>query len=279
MKFDLRESAKDHRLIVAHRGVAGGNIPCNTMTAYEIALKQGADMIETDLDMTADGELVIFHPRMEPKHLGISKRIGEMTWEEVKQLRYINYDTVPTQFGLLRFDELLEAFKDRCYINIDKFWGHPKEIYEAIKRHGMIEQVLVKSELTDAEQVLSVLEELAPELPFMPIVREEHPMHEALMKRKINYVGVEVLFKQEDSPLAGEAFMERMRRDGKLTWVNSIIYNNAKQLSGGHSDDTAFTESMEYGWGWLADRGFDLIQTDWPMMLIQFLKETGRYTR
>ena len=279
MRFDLRESAKDHRLIVAHRGVAGGNIPCNTMTAYEIALKQGVDMIETDLDMTADGELVIFHPRMEPKHLGISKRIGEMTWEEVKQLRYINYDRVPTQFSLVHFDELLEAFKDRCYINIDKFWGHPKEIYEAVKRHGMVEQVLVKSELTDAEQVLSVLEELAPELPFMPVVREEHPMHEALMKRNINYVGVEVLFKGEDSPLAGEAFRERMHRDGKLTWVNSIIYNNAKQLSGGHSDDTAFTESMEYGWGWLADRDFDLIQTDWPMMLIQFLKETGRYYR
>ncbi len=39
MKFNLQESAKDHRLIVAHRGVAAGNIPCNTMPAYEIALK------------------------------------------------------------------------------------------------------------------------------------------------------------------------------------------------------------------------------------------------
>ena len=48
MKFDLRETAKDHKIIVAHRGVAGGNIPCNTIPAYETALKQGADMIETD---------------------------------------------------------------------------------------------------------------------------------------------------------------------------------------------------------------------------------------
>lgn len=280
MNFNLKEAAKEHTLIVAHRGVAGGNIPCNTMTAYEIALLQGADMLETDLNMTSDGELVIFHPKEEPHHLGMDVRVDRMTYEEVKQLRYVNYDRVPTQFGLVRFDDFLENYKGRCFINIDKFWGHPAEIYRAVKRHGMLDQILVKSELGEpevAKKVLGVLEELAPELPFMPIVREEHPLHEELMRRNVNYVGVEVLFKEDNSPLAGEAFMERMHRDGKLVWVNSIIYNHAKQLSGGHSDDTAFTESMEYGWGWLADRGFDLIQTDWTQMLIQFLKETGRY--
>ena len=158
---------------------------------------------------------------------------------------------------------------------MDKFWGHPAEIWNAIKRHGMTDQVLVKSSLN--ETVLNVLEELAPELPFMPIVKEEHPLHFELMTRNINYVGVEVLFRKDDSPLAGEEFIGQMHDDGKLVWVNSIIYNVKSQLSGGHSDDTAFTESMEYGWGWLADRGFDLIQTDWPLMLIQYLKETGRY--
>ena len=62
MQFDLRAYAREKRLIVAHRGVSGGNIPCNTLAAYEIALKQGADMIEIDVDMTADGKLFIFHP-------------------------------------------------------------------------------------------------------------------------------------------------------------------------------------------------------------------------
>ncbi len=275
MKFDLREAAKDHKLIVAHRGVAAGNIPCNTLTSYEIALKQGADMLETDLNMTADGSLVIFHPGMEKPHLGQEVHIEQMTYEQVKELRYTNFDNVPTQFGVESFDAFLETFKGRCFINIDKFWGHPREIYEAIKRHDMLDQCLVKSTIN--EQVLSVLEAVAPELSFMPVVQETHPYHEELLNRNINYVGVEVLFKQEDSPLAGETFAEQMHRDNTLVWVNSIIYNTKKQLSGGHSDDTAFTESMEYGWGWLADRGFDLIQTDWPMMLIQFLKQTGRY--
>ena len=275
MNFNFYETAADHKIIVAHRGVAGGNIPCNTLPAYETALKQGADMIEVDLSRTADGQLVIFHPGMEPVHLFSNRRIPRMTLEEVKKLRYANYDNTETQFGLVMFDEVLEQFKGRCYINVDKFWGCPEDIYRAVKKHGMEEQILVKSNLS--EKVLKVLEDLAPELPFVPIVSETHPMHEELMNRNINYVGAEVLFKQDDSEVASDAFIEKMHKDGKLVWVNSIIYDYRAQLSGGHSDDTALCESMEKGWGWLGDKGFDFIQTDWPGMLVQYLKETGRY--
>ena len=97
------------------------------------------------------------------------------------------------------------------------------------------------------------------------------------MRRSINYIGAEMVFETEDAQAVSAEMMDRMHRDGKLVWVNSIIYNYKEQLSGGHSDDSALCESMEYGWGWLADRGFDLIQTDWPGMLINYLKETGRY--
>ena len=95
MKFDLRETAKDHKIIVAHRGVAGGNIPCNTIPAYETALKQGADMIETDLNMTSDGKLIIFHPMMERRHLGEDVYVDKLPWERVQQLRYQNGDRTP----------------------------------------------------------------------------------------------------------------------------------------------------------------------------------------
>lgn len=277
MSFDIQQTAKDHIVVVAHRGVAGGNIPCNTLVSYETALKQGADMIETDLDFTTDGKLVIFHPGMERNHLYTDKCIEQMPWEEVKKFRYVNGDNAYTQFGIVTFDELLETFKGRCYINIDKFWGNPAEIYKAIKAHGMVEQCLVKSGYS--ENVIRVLEELCPELPFMPVVSEEHPTHELLKSKRINYVGAEVLFTRDDSTVCSPEFMDLMHRDGKLVWVNSIIYDYKAQLSAGHSDDTALSESMDLGWGWLADRGFDMIQTDWPLMLIDYLKKTGKYMR
>ena len=60
---------------------------------------------------------------------------------------------------------------------------------------------------------------------------------------------------------------------------NSIIFNHKCQLSGGHSDDSALTVSEDYGWGWIADKGVDFIQTDWPMMLIDYLKRSEKYYR
>lgn len=61
--------------------------------------------------MTSDGELVIFQPKMKPNYLRSYKYITELTYEEVKNLRYVNYDRLPTQSGIEKFDDLLENFK------------------------------------------------------------------------------------------------------------------------------------------------------------------------
>ena len=45
MKFDLLSACREKTLVAAHRGSASGNIPCNTLSSYESALYQGADMI------------------------------------------------------------------------------------------------------------------------------------------------------------------------------------------------------------------------------------------
>ncbi len=273
--FSLRERAKENIIVTAHRGACGGNIPCNTLASYEIALKQGADMLEVDVSCSADGKLFLFHPLMERAHLNKPLLLSALPYSVIKKLRYANFDNAPTQFTIADFDEFLDRFKGRCFINIDKFWSNPEKIYKAIKAHSMTDQVLVKSRLTP--KVMKIMQELAPELPFMPIVRDNHPDHKKLLSSKLNYVGVEVLFKDDRSPVASEEFIEKMHRDDILVWVNSIIFNYKNQLAGGHSDDTALTESEEKGWGWLADRGFDIIQTDWPMMLIDYLKKTERY--
>ena len=275
MNFNLREKAKENIIVVAHRGVSGGNIPCNTLTACEIALKQGADMLEVDISCSADGILFLFHPLKETAHLTKPLLLSALPYSAIKKLHYTNFDNTKTQFTIADFDDFLEQFKGRCFINIDKFWSNPEKIYDAVKRHKMTDQILVKSKLS--KNVLDFMEQKAPELPFMPIVKESHPQHEELMHKNINYVGVETVFQKDDSALAGADFIKKMHRDNIIVWANSIIFDYRQQLSGGHSDDTAFTVSEDYGWGWLADKGFDVIQTDWPGMLIEYLKRTNRY--
>lgn len=275
MNFDIFEKAKENIIVVAHRGSAGGNIPCNTLASYEIALRQGADMIEVDVNRSRDGQLILFHSGMEIPHLNRLVKLPFMTYKQIQKLRYVNCDNTPTQFGVANFDDFLEQFKGRCFINIDKFWDNPEKIYHAIKRHGMTDQVLVKSRLS--KKVLDVLQQLCPELPFMPIVEETHPKHEKLKTMNINYVGAEILFENENSVLASDDFISMMHNDGKLVWINAIIYDYKEQLAGGHSDDTALTVSPDYGWGWIADKKADFIQTDWTMMLVDYLKKSGKY--
>jgi glycerophosphoryl diester phosphodiesterase len=49
-----------HPIVIAHRG-ASGYRPEHTLAAYELAIAQGADFIEPDLVITADGVLVARH--------------------------------------------------------------------------------------------------------------------------------------------------------------------------------------------------------------------------
>ena len=46
--------------IFAHRG-ASAYAPENTMEAFHLAAKQGADGIELDVHVTKDGEVVVTH--------------------------------------------------------------------------------------------------------------------------------------------------------------------------------------------------------------------------
>lgn len=52
--------ADEQVLNIGHRG-ASGLAPEHTFAAYDLALKQGADYIEQDLQQTSDGTLVVIH--------------------------------------------------------------------------------------------------------------------------------------------------------------------------------------------------------------------------
>jgi glycerophosphoryl diester phosphodiesterase len=48
-------------LVIAHRGTHGAGVAENTLAAFRQAAALGADMIELDVRLAADGELVVFH--------------------------------------------------------------------------------------------------------------------------------------------------------------------------------------------------------------------------
>ena len=56
----MTETAKRTTKVWAHRG-ASGYRPENTLDAFELAIRQGADGIELDVHTSADGELIVIH--------------------------------------------------------------------------------------------------------------------------------------------------------------------------------------------------------------------------
>lgn len=107
--------AGERALVIAHRG-ASGDRPENTLPAFEEAIAQGADMIETDLHLSRDGVVVIHHDA-ELGRLGQAGEIRSRTAAELASL-----DAAPGDPETLRIPTLLdvlEGFAERVEWNLE----------------------------------------------------------------------------------------------------------------------------------------------------------------
>lgn len=270
--FDLREWKNNGKTIIAaHRGRAGGNVPCNTLSAFSIALNQGAQIIELDVTRSLDGELFVFHPFMDFFHLGKIIPIQMRHSNFVKKSTYLNYDGAKTNYKVITLDEALAFLKGKCVVNIDKFWTHPKEISDLIRKYDMQKSVIIKSYLD--EKSLNAVLKYAPDMPYMAIVREcNENIIENILSRGINLVAVELLFDDIGKNHASDQFIEYLRSKNILAWVNSIVYNKKDVISAHLTDDSAVSGEEDAVWGTLSKK-FDIIQTDWVLELNNYLKQ------
>lgn len=255
--------------LAAHRGVCGANIPCNTLAAYKIATDLGADVVEIDVSKTKDGKFYVFHPWMEPVFLK-SKYICDMTAEELEKERLVNQDSVKTSYKVPTLSEVFALLKDKAYINVDKFWTDVEGITAEIRKAGVEKQVIVKTNVD--EKSLEAVEKYAPDLMFVPLVRSKDEITEKILNRNINLIGVEVLFKSDSEDCISDEYIKAMHDKGLLVWTNSIIYDENDIINGYHSDDVSVVDSPDKGWGWLIDKNVDFIQTDWLLMLQNYIK-------
>ena len=72
-------------LIVAHRG-ASRDAPENTIPAFELAWKQGADAIEGDFHLTKEGKIVCIHDANTKKVAGRNLVVSKSTLAQLREL-------------------------------------------------------------------------------------------------------------------------------------------------------------------------------------------------
>ena len=140
----------------------------------------------------------------------------------------------------------------------------------------MADQMVVKAKPT--KEMLDIVEEFCADMPYMAIIKNEEEL-DLVAGRKINFVGSEVLFREDTARVASPEFIEERHKKGEIVWCNSIVYNYRSVIAADHTDDRAMCGDPEGSWGWIADRGFDLMQTDMVLEAALFLEKTGRRRR
>ena len=71
--------------VIAHRG-ASGHAPESTLAAYELAHRWGVDYLELDAQLSADGEVVLFHDGSIERTSDGEGHIHDYTLAELKAL-------------------------------------------------------------------------------------------------------------------------------------------------------------------------------------------------
>jgi glycerophosphoryl diester phosphodiesterase len=86
-------------LVFSHRGYHV-TAPENTIEAFDQALRFGVDGIETDLRLSADGQIVLFHDRLVPD----GREVSRLTRDEIAAA--VNHPVPTLDEALSRFDGL-----------------------------------------------------------------------------------------------------------------------------------------------------------------------------
>ncbi len=105
--------------IIAHR--AGGSLGNeNTVLGLNLAIEAGAKGGEIDVQRTKDGYYVLNHDNDLKRLTGVSKRVCDLTLEEIRQLRVpdnFNLRGEDTDFAL--FEEILDAAKGKIHLYVE----------------------------------------------------------------------------------------------------------------------------------------------------------------
>lgn len=162
----MNTSLNNHTVIVAHRGGADLGME-NSLSCIEKGIEAGADWVEIDIHLTADGHIVVCHDRTVNRTTNGKGRIAEMTLAEIQQLRLLDQDGKPSDETMPTLEQVLGLCKGRCGLMIeikkkkDLYVGIEALADSLVKQYGMQNQVVFQSFNDD---VLFKLHEIDPTL-------------------------------------------------------------------------------------------------------------------
>ena len=123
-------------MIMAHRGFSAA-APENTLPAFQKCIDEDFSAAELDVQMLADGTIIVLHDDNLKRTTGVDKNVWEVTYDEIKDLdngRFFNEEFAGTRIPTL--DEVIKlagSGKDKLFLNIEiKRNGHDEGITQKV---------------------------------------------------------------------------------------------------------------------------------------------------
>jgi glycerophosphoryl diester phosphodiesterase len=132
--------------VIGHRGAAA-LAPENTWAGFDLALELGVDAIETDIQATADGVLVLIHDHTLDRTTNGTGPVAETPWAAMRKLDAGSwFDARFAGARVPRLDETLARYGGRTHLALEiKAPGIEEEVLDAIRQHDLLAQVTVTS--------------------------------------------------------------------------------------------------------------------------------------
>lgn len=130
----------------AHRG-ASHYYPENTMSAFYAALPMGATGIETDIHMTKDGKLVLFHDDTLERVTDGTGKLTDYTYKELFELTVFGGKDRELKDKIVLFEDFLRyfSFRDLTFAIELKQDFVEKETLELLEKYNMREKTVITS--------------------------------------------------------------------------------------------------------------------------------------
>lgn len=268
--YDKGESG--HVMIFAHRG-NWRNSAENSMQAFQDCIDACLDGIEVDLRMTKDSVLVIMHDDTIDRTTTGSGRVSDYTLNELRQFNLLNPIGVKTRQKVPTFEEILLLAKDKILIQVDKWKPYSKQVAELAKKHNCERQIILRT--TDKSEVTKKKYGNLPDnLILMPVLvcKGGSVDYEEFEDFTSNYSSpvFSFSFTREDFPILKK--IPELQRAGYRIWLNSLW----DTFNAGHDDELALTDPNN-SYGWLIAHGANIIFSDNPMLLKEYLININRW--
>ena len=132
---------REQPLVIAHRG-ASGYRPENTLSAFQLAVDQRADMIEIDLHLSRDDAIVVRHDE-NLASLGLKREIRAADLAQIQSLDAGDGEKIPT------LDEVLDRFGSEIAFNLEiktgsdgAYPGLEAAVFRAVEGRGLLASTL-----------------------------------------------------------------------------------------------------------------------------------------